>query len=459
MEKKRNVLMIAHYFPPGTSSGTLRTVKFAKYLPECGWQPFVLTMQPYAYHRERRDTSLLEELSPDLKVYRTPVWMPDRFLARLKNRLTGRISRPDSGATAVSAANGISPQRPGVADHVRDWLQFPDAYGGWLIPGYWRARQVMRADKIDLIYSTAPSPVAHMIAMWLKKWTGAPWVADFRDPWECLFPESVYVGPQHPWRQSAEVAVAEKVVRSADLIVANTSRLCDAFCERFPELDRRKFITIPNGFDGEDFRDLQPKVSAGGPFTISHTGTFFGSLRSPDEVLTAIRQLVCDGRMDPAALSVKLIGCGSFKASHAPYLQIVPRVSHRESLQIMADSDVLLLLQQSPKYWLQVPAKTYEYIAARRWILAVTPEGATRDIVAPLPNGVVAAPEHPDELKAAILGLYRRYCERMLYPVPVDTESIRRYTRREQSRNLAAHFSELIRSRLSLPAAPVMSVG
>jgi hypothetical protein len=181
-------------------------------------------------------------------------------------------------------------------------------------------------------------------------------------------------------------------------------------------------------------------------------------LRTPDEVLSAIRDLVRDGELDPAMLSVRLIGCGSFTAPPEPYLQIVSRVSHRESLQIMAESDVLLLLQQSSKYWLQVPAKTYEYIAARRWILGVTPEGATRDIVAELPNGVVAAPERPAELKAAILQLYRRYRAGALYPVPVDPESILRYSRREQCHELAAHFSELIQSHVSLPAAPVMTL-
>ena len=38
------VLMIAYHFPPmGESSGALRTLKFAKYLPDFGWQPVVMS--------------------------------------------------------------------------------------------------------------------------------------------------------------------------------------------------------------------------------------------------------------------------------------------------------------------------------------------------------------------------------------------------------------------------------
>jgi glycosyltransferase involved in cell wall biosynthesis len=437
--------MIAHYFPPGTSSGTLRTVKFAKYLPDSNWEPVILTMDPEAYHAGRIDTSLLGELSEGLKVYRTPVWMPDRFLARLKSSLshpTSALSK--TGRHPMNGAAVHEPRQGGLSRHIRDWLQFPDAYGGWLAPGFWQARKLMRSQKIDLIYSTAPSPVAHMIALLLRKWCQRPWVADFRDPWECLFPEAVYVEGEHPWRQQAEIAVAEKVVEGANLVIANTEGLCRAFRDRFPQSPSGKFVTIPNGFDTEDFRSLPPAPDAAAKFTICHAGTFFGQLRSPDEVLTAIRKLVEDGQIDPANLSVILVGCGAYDRFAAPYLEVVQRVSHKESLQIMARSHVLLLLQQSPKYWLQVPAKTYEYLAARRWILAVTPEGATRDIVRSLPNAIAIHPGQTQDLKSAILRLYRLHCNGQLYPCPVSEETVRQFSREEQTRTLSSHFSRLV---------------
>lgn len=437
--------MIAHYFPPGISSGTLRTVKFAKYLPDSNWEPFILTMQPEAYHPSRMDPSLLAEIATGLKVYRTPVWRPDRLLATLRKQVLAATEAPQTGLPAT-ASGGSPGVQTGVARHIRDWLQFPDAYGGWLAPGFWQAQKLMRSQKIDLIYSTAPSPVAHMIALLLRKCSRRPWVADFRDPWECLFPESVYVGGEHAWRRQAEIAVAEKVVQGADLVIANTERLCHAFRDRFPESPSEKFVTIPNGFDTEDFRCLPSGPDPSAKFTICHAGTFFGQLRSPDEVLAAIHELVEDGQIDPTNLRVILVGCGAYDTYQAPYLEVIPRVGHKESLRIMAGSHVLLLLQQSPKYWLQVPAKTYEYLAVRRWILAVTPEGATRDIVTALPNAISIQPGQEQDLKCAILRFYRMHRSGRLYPCPVSDEAVRQFSREEQTRTLSSHFSRLVGS-------------
>lgn len=440
---KKRVLMIAHYFPPGTSSGTLRTVKFAKYLPDTNWEPFILTMQPEAYHPNRIDSSLLAELSHELKVSRTAVWMPDRFLAGLKRHISALAS--DRSKMVRPAVKAVARQA-GLARHIRDWLQFPDAYGGWLVPGFWQAQKLMRAQKFDLIYSTAPSPVAHMIALLLRKWCRRPWVADFRDPWECLFPESVYREGEHPWRQQAEIACAERVVQGADLIIANTERLCRAFRDRFPKGPSGKFVTIPNGFDTEDFRGLPPVPDPAAKFTICHAGTFFEQLRSPDEVLAAIHELVEDGQIDSAHLRVILVGCGAYETRNSPYLEVIPRVGHKESLQIMANSHVLLLLQQSPKYWLQVPAKTYEYLAIRRWILAVAPEGATSDVVTAFPNAITVQPGQAQDLKSAILRLYRLHGSGRLYPCPISDDSVRQFSRKEQTRTLSTHFTRLIGS-------------
>ena len=57
----KKVLILSYYFPPLGMGGTQRAAKFAKYLPEFGWEPTVVTTLPIAYWAE--DTSLLAELS------------------------------------------------------------------------------------------------------------------------------------------------------------------------------------------------------------------------------------------------------------------------------------------------------------------------------------------------------------------------------------------------------------
>ena len=65
------VLIVTYYWPPGSGAGVQRWLKFAKYLPASGWEPVILTVDPAYAAYPATDNSLLNEVSPDLKVYRT----------------------------------------------------------------------------------------------------------------------------------------------------------------------------------------------------------------------------------------------------------------------------------------------------------------------------------------------------------------------------------------------------
>ena len=64
----KRVLIIAYHFPPARSAGIYRPLKFAKYLPDLGWEPVILTVKNYS--SEIQDKSLLAELSDNTKIYR-----------------------------------------------------------------------------------------------------------------------------------------------------------------------------------------------------------------------------------------------------------------------------------------------------------------------------------------------------------------------------------------------------
>ena len=40
------VLIITYYWPPSGGAGVQRWLKFSKYLPEFGWEPIILTVDP-----------------------------------------------------------------------------------------------------------------------------------------------------------------------------------------------------------------------------------------------------------------------------------------------------------------------------------------------------------------------------------------------------------------------------
>ena len=41
----KKVLVISYHFTPDAAVGAVRSAKFAKYLPQFGWEPIILTVE------------------------------------------------------------------------------------------------------------------------------------------------------------------------------------------------------------------------------------------------------------------------------------------------------------------------------------------------------------------------------------------------------------------------------
>jgi hypothetical protein len=52
------VLIVTYYWPPGSGAGVQRWLKFSKYLPQFGWEPVILTIDPDFATYPALDTSL-----------------------------------------------------------------------------------------------------------------------------------------------------------------------------------------------------------------------------------------------------------------------------------------------------------------------------------------------------------------------------------------------------------------
>ena len=76
--------MIAYHFHPDLAIGAQRTNKYAKYLPQYGWQPYVLSVDPRRYGQQ--DNSPAEF---DCPLYRISQWpVPDDIHMKFRNFLT-----------------------------------------------------------------------------------------------------------------------------------------------------------------------------------------------------------------------------------------------------------------------------------------------------------------------------------------------------------------------------------
>jgi hypothetical protein len=145
-EKKTTVLLIHYYFPPRGAAAVQRIVKFCKYLTQFNCQVIVLTSgADYLL----RDPDLLDSIPSDTRVYTT--YEPGQ-----KKAMEGQFGRRN---------------------------MIIDAFLVWVPIAVKKAREIIASNDIDVIFTTSPPHSQQLIGLRLKKKTGLPWVADFRDPW------------------------------------------------------------------------------------------------------------------------------------------------------------------------------------------------------------------------------------------------------------------------------------
>jgi hypothetical protein len=349
----KRVLMIAYHFPPmSASSGFQRTLRFSEYLPELGWLPSVLTVHPRAYPGRVPEPAETNGAPPD-----------------------GRVARVRR-AFALDAAKHLS-----LFGRYPQWLSTPDRWWSWWLGAVPAGLAMIRELKPDVLWSTFPIATAHAIGHTLHKITGIPWVADFRDP----MAQDGY--PPEPAVHRAFERIERKTVENCARAVFTTRGTLRLYAERYPDLPRERLVVIENGYDEAAFVAAaisQPGEGAtqakrSGPVVLVHSGTVYVSERDPRPFFAALSDLRKSGQIGPQTLKVVLraTGCDDYLRGILGPLRIddivmlEPPLGYREALAEMLAADALLVLQAANCNY-QVPAKLYEYLRARRPILALT---------------------------------------------------------------------------------------
>lgn len=345
----KRVLMIAYHYPPvRVSSGIQRTLKFSQYLLEFGWQPSVLTIHPRAYERISADQ--MAEIPAGITVKR---------------------------AFALDSARHLA-----IRGAYPEWLALPDRWISWWPAAVLAGLRLIRRERPNLLWSTYPIATAHLIGLTLHRLTDIPWVADFRDS---------MTDPDYPppgRRRWAYLQIEQATVRHCACAVFTAPGTLRMYAERHPAIPASRWVVIANGYDEENFRQVeQGMVAPRGqrPLTLVHSGVLYPSERDPNAFFGALADLKHAGRVSAAQLQIVLRATG-----HDDYhrhlietygiqdlVVLAPLLPYQAALQEMMEADGLLLFQAANCNH-QIPAKVYEYLRARRPILALTdPTGDT----------------------------------------------------------------------------------
>ncbi len=443
---RRNVLVIAYYFPPLGGGGVQRTTKFVRYLSEFGWHPVVLSVKNPAYGAY--DTALLSDIPADVPIYRAYALQPTALYFRQKRAAVLTSDQaPHSSGVAATLKRAVRV----VGRGVFAFTLFPDDKIGWVPFAIREASAILEKHPIDLIYSTSAPYSAHIIADRVARAARLPWVADFRDP----FVGYETIPAPSPLHRRARQRLERHWVTAAKRVISVTPIMTRDFARRYPDIAAEKWRTILNGYDHKDFEDVPP-YEAADTFDIRYVGTLHRSVSpDPTPLLHALHDVLSQ---DPGARQVlRLSFTGQIDATMLQLLQqavarwnlgdivsVHPPVTHDDAIRLMTTATVLLaMLDTKSGTELAIPAKCFEYLPAKRPILALSASrGITYDLLHTMDGMHFIDPDDWQQINAQINTWLAQWRLGTL-PAPQNVGH-QQFSRRQAAAQLADIFQEVV---------------
>jgi glycosyltransferase involved in cell wall biosynthesis len=429
---KKRVLIITYYWPPSGGIGVHRCLKFAKHLRTFGWEPIICTADNPEY--PVLDEGNFEHIPQGIEVLKTRIWEPYNIYKWLVGK------KRDERITDVF----VEEQKPGFREKLGLWIRgnlfIPDARRFWIGSTVKFLTRYLQDHPVDALLTNGPPHTAHMIGYHLKRKLNIPWLADFQDPWT----QSDYYFRLilNPISRRIHEAMEQRVFRTADKIT-----ICSESWKRDLEVLGAHDVGVI--FWGYDDCDVQEKPESRSPkFTIS----YFGRL-GPDRSISVFWKAVADlAKHHPTFgndIEIELVGfigqavrdeITSFGLHDK--VKILGHISRREALAGMRRSQVLLLvINDEPKAQGRLPGKLFEYLASRRPILLLGPEGSdAASILDELRAGWTCGYHDYETTKATMLRLYEKYAKQDL---PDNVTPLEPYSNKNTTRVLAQYLDSI----------------
>ena len=420
----KKVLIIAYYWPPAGGPGVQRWLLFVKYLRDFGIEPVVYVPQNPNYPFV--DTSLEKEIPKGVTVLKQPIKEPYRFARLFSSQKTTQISK------------GIIPtKKQSFTEKILLWLRgnffIPDARIAWVKPSVTFLKEYLQKEKIHTVITTGPPHSLHLIGLRLKyHLNDFRWLADFRDPWTTI---------GYHKKLKLTKAAAQKhqkletnVLQTADniLVTSPTTR------EEFRKKTNRPLSVITNGFDS----DVSTEDSLDKKFTLSHIGSLLSD-RNPEILWSVLSELVTTNSSFANDFRLQLVGVVSDAVLQSlsayaldNHVENKGYVNHTEVVTIQRRSQVLLLIEiDSAETRAIIPGKLFEYMAAKRPIVAIGPKESDVDsVLQDTQSGVFFDYTQHEALKKTILDFYNRYRGDSLVS---NAKNIEHYHRKQLTEKLA----------------------
>ena len=436
----KTVLVVGPDFVPSSMPPALRIRFLVRHLPEFGWNPVVLSVDPRYYEHATDPEN--ERLLPDgLEVIRTPAASP---------AWTRKIGIGDLGLRSLRQ--------------------------------HWKAIQkIFAGRKIDLLFVPVPPYPTMVLGRLAYQRFRIPYVVDYIDPWVSEYYWSV---PKHhrppKWVFSHYMAkVLEPfAIRHVGHITGVSKGTTDSVVRRYPWLDENDATEIPYGGEPADFEYVRRHARANPIFVrgdglvhFCYVGACIPGMHATVRALfTAVRQGLAENPKVFGRLRVHMVGT---TYSPTPTEQVMPiaremglggvvtewpaRLAYLDAMQVLLDSDgVVIIGSDAPHY---TASKLFPYILSQKPLLAIFHEessvvgmaGATR-------AGLVVAYNNTDRPPANGVPEMRAWLHTLLTSpgdlLPnTDWSAFEAYTTRAMSKRLAEAFERALAKQHNQSAA------
>jgi hypothetical protein len=438
----RSVLIVTPFFAPQNHAAVFRAYKLAKYLPQFGWKPIVLTVDTQYEFNE--DPSLLPQLPEETEVICTRYVEPT--LRGLRMALGGRDrtfkalkQNPTDSNGARSLARGSASIR---AYHyfVRNWLQVPDAYWTWAKTATAVANRIMKQRDIRLVFTTAPPFSSLLIGESLHR-SGARWVADFRDPLAYTQQLSSEVARIHRRQRR----IIRHTLANAEGVTLAASSMASIYRDMFGG-SRVDPIFIPTGVDEDVFQSESSTVNEQQPYLL-----FAGEILPEFDTVfwEAFAKAVESHAVKSTGIKALIVGTLAVNRPRlTPFLQKFGLQEQVEFRDQMPQQEIYKLLRKAiagllvpgvnSRWWTNA-AKMTDFIGMRKPVVAVVPDPSeARTALSRSRLGVFL--DGSIENRAKILTDFLLGKHKL--PVP-DENECERYTARHQVQSFVELFESL----------------
>jgi len=330
-------------------------------------------------------------------------------------------------------------------------FQCPDHLLLWALEAGRKVIRHYRKHAYDLLVTLGKYDSSHLAGLVAQQeLPDLPWIAVFSDPWTDLEQFGFHHYPSRAIR-AVNRWLEQAVLNHADRVVVTSEETRNLLARRYPADVVERIHVITQCFDPGLYPPRSsPRQDDPDILLIRHLGDFYGP-RSPRPLLEAMHRWRQDKPDFRPQFQIELIGkfaphdaqeCRELMAGQE-WVTILDEVDYLESLRLMVESDLLLLidppLEESPF----LPSKLVEYIGADRPLLGITAPGAATRVLTRA-GALVADIHNLDSIVETLAALGElHHCGRLSRHRPhPDLRS------RFEKRQVGAQFNQLARELL-----------